>query len=941
MSQPVIQTAFHSGEWAPSLYARVDVGKYHSACALALNYYVDYRGGLSSRMGTQYILQAFKSSTAVRLIPFQASTTVGYVLEFGDQYVRFYIDGSVVLEGAKTITGITNANPGVVTTSAPHAFSSGEWGLLTVSGMTLLNNRYVRFSNVGASTFELTDLNGNNINTTAMGAFVSGNVRRVYTLSSPYAAEDLALLKFAQNIDRMEFCHPDYVPYELKLISATNWTLLPLTFGTTVSTPGSMTIATSAAGAINYSYCVTAVDITGQESSASAIVSSTVTNAAGAQTITVGWGAVSGAQSYNIYRAQASSAGVVPTGSQFGFVSNVTGVSFADLFNAGQPINPADFTEGLPIPRNPFQGGSLASVTVTTAGAYTTVPTVTIGVAPAGGVTATASAVLSVQGTPTVAVSQDDYVVGDLVFFANGVILVVAAVNGSGEITAFRPTTWPQANGGAIASGSTPSNPVTSTGTSGIGTGVTANLTWGVGAVTLTNAGAGYVSAPAVTFSAGAAAATAVVGSTSSGNPSVPIFSNQRLFLMGPPGSPHQFNGSQPGRFYNFNVTNPALPDDAIEGTLVSSVLNEIKSALPMSSGLIILADRAAWQLYGSQPGSPATAIDVTAQAQAYVGANDVPPIVANDNILYIQANGASVRNLNYNFYANVYTGTDISILSSHLLYNKEITEWCWAEEPFKIAWLIRSDGVMLSLTFVKEQELIGWTHHNTDGLWKSCASVVEQLDTMRVNAVYLVAERTINGNTVKYIERMADRTFTNFTNPWCVDAGLVFVGGAPATSFSGCDHLIGESVVGLADGIPFTATISATGTFTLATAATRVYVGLQFVPDFTSLSLDTGNPTIQGKMKKITGPTLRVQETLGLQIGQSFSTLVPIDDLVVGNVGTMTNETVADLVTGDVRQSIDPDWTEQGQFSIRQPLPYPATILGIMPELTVGDTEK
>ena len=59
MVQSVIQHGFHAGEWAPALYARVDLAKYKAGAALLENFYVDYRGGASSRPGTRYVLQTY------------------------------------------------------------------------------------------------------------------------------------------------------------------------------------------------------------------------------------------------------------------------------------------------------------------------------------------------------------------------------------------------------------------------------------------------------------------------------------------------------------------------------------------------------------------------------------------------------------------------------------------------------------------------------------------------------------------------------------------------------------------------------------------------------------------------------------------------------------------------------------------------------------------
>jgi hypothetical protein len=127
-------------------------------------------------------------------------------------------------------------------------------------------------------------------------------------------------------------------------------------------------------------------------------------------------------------------------------------------------------------------------------------------------------------------------------------------------------------------------------------------------------------------------------------------------------------------------------------------------------------------------------------------------------------------------------------------------------------------------------------------------------------------------------------------------------------------------------------------GTFTLP-AASVVTVGLGFTPQLQTLAIDLGEPTAQGKRKKITAVTVRCANALGLSIGGDFGSLVPMKDLVLGNVGSATNAAVTGLVTADARTIIDPRWTVPGQYLIQQPNPYPASVLGVIPEISVGDT--
>ena len=380
MPEQIIQASFNSGEWSPKLFARVDIAKYRSGAALLQNFFVDYRGGASTRPGTKYILQAYDSTNPVRLIPFQVSFDVGYVLEFGNYYIRFFYQGSPILEAAQTISGVTNANPCVVTITA-HDLVVGDWIYITgVGGTVQLNGNYYSILATATNTVTLGDLNGNAINSTAFGTYTSGGqAQRIYTLPTPYAAADIAGLKYAQATNEMVICHPSYVPYTLTINTSTSWTLLPVQIGSTINAPTGVTATASGtltSGSGNttcYSYVVTAVDANKQESGPSTPAS--LTNIKDIRTtsgsISIGWTAVAGAISYNVYESSVSYFGVLPSGVEYGFIGSTQGTTFIDS-NIGQ-----DFSFSPPIAQDPFVGGGIASVAVTAPGTYTTAPTVT------------------------------------------------------------------------------------------------------------------------------------------------------------------------------------------------------------------------------------------------------------------------------------------------------------------------------------------------------------------------------------------------------------------------------------------------------------------------------------------------------------------------------------------------------------------------------------
>lgn len=943
MGAPVMQRSFNSGEWAPQLYARVDLEKYRAGAALLENFFVDYRGGASTRTGTEYILQAFKPSGNVRLIPFTAAENVNYILEFGDEYIRFFIDKAPVLEATTyNIAGITQANPGVLTVATPYAV--GDWFFITgVGGMTELNgNYYVAGPGSTGSQLVLYDLSGNPVDTSAFPAWTSGGtVDRIYTITSPFTSNEVFGIKYSQEIDFMILCHPNHPTQVLTLVAFDNWTIVDGVFGSSAGTPAfeGLAVAGISGGNTSWSYVVTSIAANGDESSPSTPVLfedvKDLRTTAGSTTMW--WGVIPGAIAYNVYKCDVSYFnGPTPAGVPYGYIGQVTGNQIID-----SNITP-DFSVQPPIGANPFSGSGVASITQVTAGTYVTVPSVSFS---GGSPTqpATASVQLGVQGTPTIGAGGAGYAANDTISLGDGVVVVVDTVSG-GAILTFFPISHAGSNPGILTAGSTPTNPVAQVSTSGGGTGATVNLVWGVQQTVLVDGGSGYSSTPTLVYNPAGATATATLASASTANPTVPGFFQQRLVLAAAVGSPSELDFSHPGSFFNYNISSPIQADDAISVSLASGSLETIKSLTSTAPGLIVFTDKSSWMVTGGSLGSAIGPSAIVAQRQSLVGANDLPPIIRNFDILYMSFKGSAVWDSNYNYYAQIFTGSDVSEISSHLFYDFSFPQWADAFAPFQLIWLVRSDGVLLSFTFAKEEQFMAWSHHVTAGSFTSAASVPETTDDgqMVLDAVYVVVERTINGTPTKYIERFADRIYGGLVaNAWTVDAGLRY-SGSPATTFSGAQHLAGETVTGLADGLvitPFVMPVS--GTFNLSTPASLVTIGLMFEAKLQTLPVDTGDPTIQGKQKKENKVTVRVVDTLGLNIGTTFDTAVPMQDFIIGNVGSLTNVAVTDLVTGDGMTYIDPRWAEQGQFCISQTLPLPATILGVIPELAVGNTAK
>jgi hypothetical protein len=225
-------SAFVAGELSSKLEGRIELEKYRQGCAELTNFMVLPQGGVTRRPGTQYLGEVKASANFTRLIPFQFKTSDTYILEFGNQIMRVYRAGRQILtDSAKTLSAMTNANPGVFT-SNNHTLSNGDEVFLNIDGMAAtylpnLKDRNFRIANVTTNTFTLTDLHGTAINTTNEGSFSAGEtqtVDKIYEVATPYTSAHLPDVKFAQSADTMYLVHPSYAIRTLTRSANNNWT---------------------------------------------------------------------------------------------------------------------------------------------------------------------------------------------------------------------------------------------------------------------------------------------------------------------------------------------------------------------------------------------------------------------------------------------------------------------------------------------------------------------------------------------------------------------------------------------------------------------------------------------------------------------------------------------------------------------------------------------
>jgi hypothetical protein len=256
------QTNFTAGELTPKLAGQVDFKKYNNGVELMENMTVFPQGGASRRYGSRFVAEVKDSSKTTRLIPFEFNIEQSYILEFGNNYIRFFKDNGQITETAKTISAVTKANPAVVTSNS-HGYSNGDhvW-IAGIVGMTRLNGRRFTVASSTTNTFALTGENSSNYDAYSSG----GTASKVYEISTTFTEAMLYDLQFTQSADVMYIVQESIPPRKLSRTGHTSWTLADVAFTngpyldvnttTTTLTPssastGSRNITASAVTGIN------------------------------------------------------------------------------------------------------------------------------------------------------------------------------------------------------------------------------------------------------------------------------------------------------------------------------------------------------------------------------------------------------------------------------------------------------------------------------------------------------------------------------------------------------------------------------------------------------------------------------------------------------------------------------------------------------------------
>lgn len=222
------------------------------------------------------------------------------------------------------------------------------------------------------------------------------------------------------------------------------------------------------------------------------------------------------------------------------------------------------------------------------------------------------------------------------------------------------------------------------------------------------------------------------------------------------------------GNFYKYE---PTSDSDAVIFSLAGNRVAEIRHIIDLGSP-VVFTNSSEFALQGD--GGVLTPFAINPKEYSKNGASTLAPLLIDSTALYVQARGSAVRDLNFDYQVDGYRGNDLTIFAAHLVDGYTIDDWAYQAIPHSVVWAVRGDGTLLSLTYVREQQILGWARHDFDGgLVENVCVVPEGTE----DAVYVVVQRTIDDRSVRYIERLTQRRVDDRKDMIFMDSALSYDG--------------------------------------------------------------------------------------------------------------------------------------------------------------------
>ncbi|MBQ9971342.1 MAG: hypothetical protein IJP25_04385 [Elusimicrobiaceae bacterium] len=409
--------------------------------------------------------------------------------------------------------------------------------------------------------------------------------------------------------------------------------------------------------------------------------------------------------------------------------------------------------------------------------------------------------------------------------------------------------------------------------------------------------------------------------SPKAGYPACVFFYQNRLGLAGTKEEGQTVWFSKTGEFANFGHARATVrEDDSFCVTLAGKTLNAIRSVM-VSGRLLVFTAGSEWSISSSGALTP---YNVQVEQLGERGSFSTPCILVGNRALFVQARGGVLRDFVYDYNSASYTGNDLTLYAKHLFFHQEITDMAYQQEPDNLVWCVLSGGKLASLTYLPQQNLCAWTHHETQGAFKSICVVPNR----GYDEVWLAVERA-NGYCIeRLVQRLASK---EPQDQLFLDSAVSRKGTESFTEITGLSHLEGCSVGIFADGNPSGEQVVLNGKITLPRAANCVHAGLTYAAELQTLPvvLEGSNGTLADRQRRLVSVTVKMLDSRGGRIGTREEAL----EEILQRSGEKWGEPIP-LKTQEYRLNVSAVHGLTPGVLFKQTDPLPVTILAVVSRL-------
>lgn len=397
------------------------------------------------------------------------------------------------------------------------------------------------------------------------------------------------------------------------------------------------------------------------------------------------------------------------------------------------------------------------------------------------------------------------------------------------------------------------------------------------------------------------------------GFPSSVTLYEQRLVLGGSHNSPSTVWLSRIGEYFNFEAGTD--DDDSFTFTLSGEQYNPI-AHMAQTKTLTALTYGGESTVWGGQE-KAITPTNIQVKTQSTYGCNDAQPIRIGNELFFAQRAGRKIRAMSYRYDNDSYGSPDISVLSEHIT-ESGIKAISYQQEPDSILWIVRNDGVACTLTMDRDQDVMAWARHETNGLFESIASI----PVTDNDQTWIVVNRTVNGVTKRYVERFASDAYT--------DCAMTFNSMEPKYQWDGLESLEGFEIDVITDGALHELVTVIDGKIKLENIARQITVGIPYTTTIVTLT-----PEIQGQAGSIQGSRLnigkvrlRLLNTIGVKVNGDPIQFRKLGENALARLEPFTGEhEISQLGWGD----------GSAEMTITHDDPLPFHLIAVIYDLAVG----